>query len=319
MKLTIVLTVYNKEPYLRRALDALLLQEGVRDDEYEVLAVNDGSTDGSITILDEYAAKNKRIRILTQKNQGLSMARNNGTEEAKGEYVWYVDADDIISKDAVFNVLEACKKTPDVITIQSRYEDTGIVANEIDITADTGSRVLRSRWQDCGVYYILKRSFVLYNGLEFFPNIYHEDDEFTPRMLYLAKTVVVIPRVLYHIYREPNSITQKPRAKRAFDYLIVADHLYSFVVQHDLMKTTEGSIILSHASICINNSLSIICQNMKEEQKRFDNDFYNNRKTLLSVLRASSPIKYKLEAMIFGLFPGKYVLGYKILRIFSKR
>ena len=92
--LTIVLTVYNKAPYLVRALDSLLSQKATKEGDYEILIVNDGSTDESPKIIDEYAAKDSKIRVLTQHNQGLSMARNNGTNDAMGDYVWYVDADD---------------------------------------------------------------------------------------------------------------------------------------------------------------------------------------------------------------------------------
>ena len=89
MKLSIILTVYNKEPYLRSALDALESQRDICTGDYEILAINDGSTDGSAAILDEYRQRDNRIRIITQSNQGLSMARNNGVDEAQGDYVWF--------------------------------------------------------------------------------------------------------------------------------------------------------------------------------------------------------------------------------------
>ena len=96
MKLTIIITVYNKEHYLKRALNALLGQEGTVDGDYEILAVNDGSTDNSWAILKDYSIRDSRVHILNQNNQGLSMARNNGLDAAFGEYVWFVDADDVI-------------------------------------------------------------------------------------------------------------------------------------------------------------------------------------------------------------------------------
>ena len=72
MKLTIILSVYNKKPYLRRAFDALLDQKGVNGDDYEVLVVNDGSSDGSALIIDEFVRGDDRVRVLTQENQGRS-------------------------------------------------------------------------------------------------------------------------------------------------------------------------------------------------------------------------------------------------------
>ena len=86
-KLTIVLTVYNKESFLRRSFESLLNQQAVKDGDYEILVVNDGSTDGSAAIIADYVARDKRVRVLTQQNQGLSMARNNAIELAAGEYI----------------------------------------------------------------------------------------------------------------------------------------------------------------------------------------------------------------------------------------
>lgn len=100
--LSIILTVYNKETYLIRALDGLLCQEGVSQSDYEVIALNDGSTDNSLRILEDYDAQFPNFRVVTQNNQGLSMARNNRVDAAKGDYIWFVDADDMIPKNAVF-------------------------------------------------------------------------------------------------------------------------------------------------------------------------------------------------------------------------
>ena len=78
MILSIIVTVYNKELYLRRALESILAQENVDESDYEVLVVNDGSCDGSLAIIEEYAARDTRIRVLTQQNQGLSHREQRG-------------------------------------------------------------------------------------------------------------------------------------------------------------------------------------------------------------------------------------------------
>ena len=181
MKLSIVLTVYNKEQYLRRAFDALLAQEGTSDGDYEILVVNDGSTDGSSAIIEEIARENKRIRVLSQKNQGLSMARNNGVDALQGEYVWFVDADDIISSLSVKLICEAIASQPDVIPIYAKTEGVDIVRNAIPVDVKTGKDILVcGRWQQCGVFYIYRKSFLLDNNLRFMPGVYHEVAGITP-------------------------------------------------------------------------------------------------------------------------------------------
>lgn len=315
MKLTIVLTIYNKEAYLRRAFDALLYQDGVRDDDYEILAVNDGSTDGSASIIEEYIKEYERVRVLNQNNQGLSMARNNGVEAAKGDYVWFVDADDTISRNAVSLICGAVKSNPDVIPFYARTEGRFELRNEIPISAKTGEDVLlNGHWQQCGVFWAFRRDFLQMNGLRFKPGIYHEDAEFTPRMLYAAKTINVIPEVLYTVYRAPDSITQVPRPKRAFDYLTVAESLSRFVINERETKTKKGRAIFDQAALCINNGLYVISQNPKDLQDEFNSAFNLQRVHLIQALLKSCHKKYKLEGVIFSLFKGEYVTIYKLLQ-----
>ncbi len=89
--ISIIIPVYNVEPYLRQCLDSIFEQEA---DNYEVICINDGSTDGSAEILDEYAAKYLNLKVLHVANGGTAKARNLGMELAQGEYIWFVDSDD---------------------------------------------------------------------------------------------------------------------------------------------------------------------------------------------------------------------------------
>ena len=313
--LSIILTAYNKAPFLRRALNALLEQNDVEESTYEVLAVNDGSTDESAIILDEYAKRDKRLRVLTQENQGLSMARNNGIEAVSGEYIWFVDDDDVVSQDAVSLFCKASEDFPDIIPIYAQTEGEERVRNAVNIECKTGKEVLLDgHWENCGVFNILKKAFLKDNCLRFINGIYHEDAEFTPRMLFAAKTVKVIPKVLYSVFRNPESITQIPRPKRAFDYLIVAENLSKFVDNNRENNTAIGKIIYNSAALCINNAMFIINQNNKETQRQFNIRFYEKREALLCVLRNSSIAKYKIEALLFELFPNRYSFIYRVLK-----
>lgn len=315
MRLTIVLTVYNKEQYLRRAFDALLAQEGTASEDYEILVVNDGSTDGSAAIIGEASANDNRIRVLTQKNQGLSMARNNGVDAAYGEYVWFVDADDTISQKSVKLICDAMVNHPDIIPIYARTEGIDKVRNAIPADLNNGKEVLVcGRWQQCGVFYIYRKSFLIGNGLRFMPGVYHEDAEFTPRMLYAAKTVKVVPEVLYIVFRDPDSITQVPRAKRAFDYLTVADCLSRFVVENGEEDTPIGKAIDGYTAQDINNAFYVIAKNSKEEQKKMESAYYEKRKSLNRALRSAPQMKYKVEALLLSIFPKHYINVYNMLK-----
>ena len=317
MKLSIIITVFNKEQYLHRAFESLLKQEESKDGDYEVLVINDGSTDGSMVICEEYAKKDNRVRIVTQKNQGLSMARNNGTDAAMGDYVWYVDADDCISNRSVRLICDAIEDNPDVIPIYGETEGIARIRNSVNTEAKTGKEVLLGgRWEQCGVFNVFNKDFLKKNELRFMPGVYHEDAEFTPRMLYAAEKVRVIPEVLYTVYREPGSIMTTPRAKRAFDCFTVAESLSRFVDKKE-ENSQIGRVIDSSAALMVNNGLAVIVQNSKGDQKRLNEAFYKKRALLLRSLKNATQRKYRLEASLFQLIPKHCVELYKLMKIFG--
>ena len=97
-KVSVIIPVYNTEKYVRQAVESILLQT-LKD--IEIIIVNDGSTDGSMTILEELAAQDERIKLFSQENQGLSVTRNVGLSHSTGEYVYFMDSDDLLTGDAV--------------------------------------------------------------------------------------------------------------------------------------------------------------------------------------------------------------------------
>ena len=104
---SIIVPVYNVKPYLNRCVDSLL---GQSYQNMELLLVDDGSTDGSEALCDEYAAQDVRVRVLHKKNGGLSDARNAGVDAAKGEYLSFVDGDDWVSPYYIENLYRALEQ-----------------------------------------------------------------------------------------------------------------------------------------------------------------------------------------------------------------
>ena len=130
MKLSVIVPVYNVEKFLPRCLDSLLRQ-GMKEGEWEVICVNDGSPDNCGAILEEYKKKHPSIfRVMTQENQGLGGARNTGTAVAQGEYIGYLDSDDYMIDGAYSYLLEQfCQSNakgvkPDVLIFGYRYVRT---------------------------------------------------------------------------------------------------------------------------------------------------------------------------------------------------
>lgn len=317
MRLSIIITVYNKEQYIVRCLRSCMHQASVEPGSYEILVIDDGSTDNSRALIRRCIEDQENVRLISQDNQGLSVARNNGLKEAKGEYIWFVDADDYIPEEAVSLVLDASNAAPDVIPIRAKTEGVSRVRNEIPTSAKDGRSVMLSKkWAFCSPFYVYKKRFLTNNNLYYYPGIYHEDSELTPRLLFHAESVTVIDKVLYFVSRDPNSITQVPKAKRAYDYIFIANRLSQFasdkVDKDSALKLVFDGIL----SVIINNALSIIVLFDLEERKEFDRQLYQSRRMLHS-LKSGGHIKYAIEYLLFSIFPGHYTQVYSFLKRFA--
>ena len=111
---SVIIPVYNVEEYLKEALESVVNQS-LKD--IEIIIINDGSTDKSLRIIKGYATKDKRIKIINQKNQGQSIARNSGIENAKGKYIYFMDSDDYIA----LETLEVCYKKCEEYELEMIY------------------------------------------------------------------------------------------------------------------------------------------------------------------------------------------------------
>ena len=223
MKFSIVVPVYNVEQYLEQCLESLQAQN---DGDYEVICVNDGSTDSSRDILAEWEARMPQMRVIDRENGGLSAARNTGLKATKGDYVLFVDSDDwvehnfleclnssLITHHSSLTPLDmicfACQRTDNEATDSLHREQTSgwDYYNRHALEARVVPFVCV--WQRC-----YRREFLMDNNLCFREGILHEDNEFTPRVCLKAKSIKVIPDVLYNYRVRPNSIMTTIQAER---------------------------------------------------------------------------------------------------------
>ena len=104
MKISLIIPVYNKEDFVVRCIDSLINQTY---EDIEIIAIDDGSTDDSLKILNELEKKDQRMKVFHQDNAGVSVARNRGLLEATGDYVYFIDGDDYLIKDACEKMIKA--------------------------------------------------------------------------------------------------------------------------------------------------------------------------------------------------------------------
>ena len=214
MLLSIIIPVYNVENYLARCIDSILRQTFT---DFELILIDDGSTDGSGAIADEYQLKDSRIKVVHQENGGQGFARNTGLNIARGEYIGFVDSDDWIDKEMYAKLMTvATAKKVDMVKCGFCTHDGENVLGEILFTHDVATEE--------PVYNILKSGNrmlwtviwnaiydkKLFDNLRFPTECHFEDAYVSFFALNYAKTCAVVNEALYYYFTlNPNSVTKQ--------------------------------------------------------------------------------------------------------------
>ena len=318
MRISLIIPVYNTGEWLPRCLESVASQS-VPEEDYEILIVNDGSTDRSEAIASEFAAGRPNCRVLSQPNAGLSAARNAGLAAAGGDYVWFVDSDDRIAPDSLTAILGVCNSSaPDVVALGSARESAAGIQPDGYYPAELAGSVLSGREMlrrallksVCSPFYVFRRQFLEDGGFGFMPGIFHEDEEFTPRVLYAAASVAFLPQVCYFACAREGSITRKPNPKRSFDLLIVAGRLD----EHATALSREDRYLFSRqVTDVLNAAMKLSRDYSPEECARLQAKLYENRGLFAHLTRCRIP-KFVLEGCLLRLFP-RHSLGiYRFLQ-----
>lgn len=166
MFLSFIIPVYNTEEYVESCIKSLLEQD-ISKDEYEIICVNDGSSDGSLKVLKHFSRTYSNVIVINQKNSGVCASRNKGLAAARGDYIWFIDSDDFIQKNILGTLVKLLKDTQCERLVISHYffEDARDV-NEEEI-AENKMKVNTS-WKDSVVWRSLfKKDFLIHHNLRF--------------------------------------------------------------------------------------------------------------------------------------------------------
>lgn len=246
IKLTIIVPVYNAEKYLRQCLDSIVTQTLK---EIEIICVNDGSTDLSLEILEEYQKKDLRIHVISKINDGLGAARNTGIAAAQGDYIGFVDSDDFIENDMFQKLYDkAIKADADVAigNIKLFHDNTKtyeVYRNEKVYSAIGRLNAFSAKgvpWivENIGVWdRIYRREFIESYNLRNPEHIIYEDALFSFQTSILANRIVVVNDAFY-IYRKNigTAITDKEVANDnyKFDFLKNCQAIRDFLIQQNV-------------------------------------------------------------------------------------
>lgn len=214
VKFSIIMPAYNVENYIKQAVDSVINQTY---DEWELIVVDDGSTDNTWEILKSY--KDKRIKTIKSKNQGVSHARNVGLKKATGDYIVFLDSDDYLENWLLKNVNKELKKndidvfvgtfncvkdSPDLKFLRSEILNSKMINNrskEDVLEYIYNIRLIFTVWR-----FIVKKSLMDDNNLYFVDKILHEDEDWVTRMLITANKFHCITKPYYNYRIRHNSI-----------------------------------------------------------------------------------------------------------------
>lgn len=239
-KVSVIVPVYNVEKYLERCLQSVIKQT-LRD--IEIICVNDGSTDRSAEILQKFADSDRRIAVITQENQGLSVARNVGISAATGEFIGFVDSDDWVDLNFFESLYRAAITHNAEIACGSIIRDyeSGKKRNKVVFSKEELVVQPKEKYLITGVprhcyvwNKIYNRKALQQSGVQFQRGIAFEDISFTTRALYFLKNLVTVPGVFYHYWVNRESITRQITDKARCDLLNSKEDFKNFSITHNI-------------------------------------------------------------------------------------
>ena len=316
MDLSIIVPVYNVEQYVRTCIESIF-QQGLDEDRFEVIIVNDGTKDKSMEVIADIIDAYRNIVIINQENQGLSMARNNGIPIAKGEYILMVDSDDLLIENSVRPLLEKALETrADMVVAdfvemndeEIKQHDHFQTLQENDkpvFAAKTGEELLLERvvvWRT-----LYRKDFISDNHISFYPGITFEDNPFTLKC-YIKAKLCIRANWFLNIYRIGNATISSPSTfnkKKAHDLSVAI---------REAWKLNDTEVLSPETKKKLNDALYNLFKQYIYKIV-YITPGYNNMVKVLNILRSEVPylrftngIKQKTHTILFKFFPHLYII-----------
>lgn len=272
--LSIIVPLYNSSLYIADCLDSILSSD-LPKDKYEIVVVNDGSTDNGPDIVKHYLATHCNIRIVNQDNQGLSGARNTGIRNAKGSYFWCVDSDDLVEKN-IARILPFLDGKTDIVSTYLKLirEDGSLVSYSKDKRVPynkivSGRSVVIAGYNPTSVCgHFVKKQFVMENDLFFVPNRAHEDVEMSYKLFSFARKVIFLDLALYIYILHPNSMSQskvvEQKLKLTLDDIFVYNSFIKLAEKFADSDPELSTIISKRAESALFGILATLYNNKEE-------------------------------------------------------
>lgn len=316
-KVSIIIPIFNVEKYVHKTIDSVTNQT---EKDIEIILVDDGSTDGSGKICDEYALKDERIRVIHKTNGGLSSARNAGIKDASSDYIMLLDGDDFLNAHAVSILNETMEKYPsDFIQfhyqeVRENYNDLIENHNEQIYQAHSLQEMYSNLYKAGGEFASactkMYRKDVIKEVL--FKNIRHEDEMWCTDAFRNGMTVTYIPNVLYYYVMRENSIIHSSFNLKKLDVFKVIDERIKTLEYNNLQEYIHIEYERMFMSI-----ISLYSQTSKKSERNRLKDIYmNNKNSLYKNARFDGKFKLLTKLMRINF---KFIIIYRLYWKFKTR
>lgn len=315
VNVSVIIPVYNVEEYLEECLDSVINQTFK---DIEIICINDGSTDSSLNILNNYAKKDTRMKIYSQKNQGQGSARNFGLNESSGDYVYFVDSDDCIELNTIEELYNNISSNNSDIVVSkiARFNDN---SEEIDYSIpgfdfenqfdNVDFSNFTFNYRDIKQYVLnrsfapwmklYKRKFLTDNNIYFIEDLAFEDVLFHVESFLKADSISFSPNFFYFYRNNPNSTMNT--SEKGFDIFEIIDCVEKYLYENGFMEEFKEEFVLFKVTQILNYILSTKSEDYFQKAKmEFSNinfssnslkdDFILNKFEL--VINSNSLIEY---------------------------
>lgn len=316
--LSIIVPFYNVEKYLGTCLNSLLNQD-ITINDYEIVLINDGSTDRSLEIADSFVKRYENVQLFSQENIGVGSARNKGIKSARGKYLMFVDADDYVQTGCIGSLIE-CMESNSLDLLRFNYyaingngqiigktkNSTYSIAYNKDVVNGETFLTDYLGWACYAWSFLYNTSFISKNDLYFNPSIFFEDVDWLVKVLTLANRVLSIDKEIYVYLQRQGSITQSIQTEKKNK--VISDKLFIIENLKHLSETTQNKKV----SLWCNGMISLTfmgilayVENELPERKKEITDLLHEKKFLpLKYYRFT--LKQKRDLTIINLSPCLY-------------
>ena len=310
-----IVPVYNVEQYLKKCFDSISSQSY---DNIEIILVDDGSTDGCSDLCDRLAKKDKRVKVIHQKNAGLSAARNAGIKHSHGDFLAFIDSDDYVDQNFIAKLYESIdKKSPSISVcgfqkIKNHQIKQVVSINPSILPAKIALDNLLVKQRDIDIITwnkLYHRDVFTKNNTTFPVGQVHEDNLTTYKLYASAKTVSYVGEPLYFYVQHPGSITDKALSTDKAAYKEqAAEEAVQWLKKHNPKSVAAAQISLLYAKLTY---LDTMIQN-----RQIDKQLWHKQTSWIKEhyadFKKNPHLSFKLKTYLFLLRFG--VLPYKILK-----